>query len=104
VWSVWLFTFLGGTIGWLHLPPAVQALNAVVFLLGNGAMIAMHAIAGRGRQRHLAIYAPLLPLYWALHSYAAWRGLWHLLVKPDVWEKTPHGLAAEAHTAGAPHA
>jgi cellulose synthase/poly-beta-1,6-N-acetylglucosamine synthase-like glycosyltransferase len=96
VWSVWLFTFLGGTIGWLHLPPLVKLLNAVVFLLGNGAMIAVHAIAGRARQRRLAIYSLLLPIYWTLHSFAAWRALWHLLVKPDVWEKTPHGLAAAA--------
>jgi hypothetical protein len=27
-----------------------------------------------------------------MHSFAAWRALWHLLVKPDLWEKTPHGL------------
>lgn len=102
VWSVWLFTFLGGTIPWLHLPPPVQALNVAVFLLGNGAMIAVHAVAGRRRQRGLAIYSLLLPIYWLLHAYAAWRALWHLLIKPDVWEKTPHGLVAAAPDAAEP--
>ena len=100
VWTFWLFTFLGGTVSWLHVPPAVQVLNAVVFFGANGAMIAMHAIAGRNRHPRLARYALLLPAYWVLHSVAAWRAVWHLLVKPDVWEKTPHGLAAAARASG----
>ena len=37
----------------------------------------------------------MLPIYWLLHSFAAWRALVHLLVKPDLWEKTPHGLVAD---------
>ncbi len=100
VWAFWLFTFLGGTVSWLHVPPTVQVLNAVVFLGANGAMIAMHAVAGRNRHPRLARYALLLPAYWVLHSVAAWRAVWHLLVKPDVWEKTPHGLAAAARASG----
>lgn len=98
VWAFWLFTFLGGSISWLHIPAPVQLANFIMFVVGNVSMIAMHAIAGRGRQHRLALYAPLLPLYWLLHSFAAWRAVWHLLVKPDVWEKTPHGLVAAAPT------
>ena len=94
VWAFWLFTFLGGSISWLHIPPVVQTVNVVVFLLGFGSMILMHAVAGRRRQRGLAVYALLLPIYWLLHSYAAWRAIWHLVAKPDLWEKTPHGLVA----------
>jgi cellulose synthase/poly-beta-1,6-N-acetylglucosamine synthase-like glycosyltransferase len=92
VWGVWIYTFLGGTIGWLDIPTSLERFNAFVFLAGNASMIAGHAVAGRRRQRGLAIYSLLLPLYWAMHSFAAWRALWHLLVKPDLWEKTPHGL------------
>lgn len=92
VWGVWIYTFLGGTIGWLDIPTGLERFNAFVFLAGNASMIAGHAVAGRRRQRGLAIYSLLLPLYWAMHSFAAWRALWHLLVKPDLWEKTPHGL------------
>lgn len=74
------------------IPTWLQVLNAAVFFVAFGSMIVMHALAGRARERRLALHAPLLPLYWLIHSYAAWRGLWHLLVKPDLWEKTPHGL------------
>lgn len=92
VWGIWIFTFLGGSIGWLDVPTGLERFNAFVFLAGNASMIAGHAVAGRRRHRGLAIYSLLLPLYWALHSFAAWRALGHLLVKPDLWEKTPHGL------------
>ena len=34
-----------------------------------------------------------LPIYWLLISFAGWRALLHLIVKPHEWEKTPHGLA-----------
>ena len=34
-----------------------------------------------------------IPVYWFLISIAGWRALFHLLVMPHRWEKTPHGLA-----------
>ena len=33
-----------------------------------------------------------MPLYWALMSVAAWKGLIQLIPKPFYWEKTEHGL------------
>jgi hypothetical protein len=39
-------------------------------------------------------------VYWLLISVAAYRGLWHLIVKPFHWEKTTHGLSS----AGSGHA
>ncbi len=33
----------------------------------------------------------LIPLYWLAQSFAAWRALIHLSIKPFEWEKTPHG-------------
>jgi hypothetical protein len=41
---------------------------------------------------HLVKYALLVPLYWALMSVAAWKGLIQLIRKPFYWEKTEHGL------------
>lgn len=32
----------------------------------------------------------LVPLYWVLQSYAAWRAIYQLVVRPFHWEKTPH--------------
>ena len=37
-----------------------------------------------------------MPLYWVLHSVAAWRALGQLITAPSYWEKTPHGLSAHA--------
>ncbi len=34
----------------------------------------------------------LVPFYWLLMSFAAWKALYQILVKPYYWEKTPHGL------------
>lgn len=94
VWTFWLFTFLGGRASWLDIPTAIERLNVLAFVLGTGAMVLVHALAGRRREKGLAVYALLLPLYWLLAAFAAWRAIWHLVAKPDLWEKTPHGLAA----------
>ena len=40
----------------------------------------------------LLSYALLLPSYYALQSYAAWKGLYQLFTNPHYWEKTEHGL------------
>jgi glycosyltransferase XagB len=42
----------------------------------------------------------LTPLYWLLLSLAAWRALFQLLIDPQRWEKTEHGLARTSRTAG----
>lgn len=34
----------------------------------------------------------IVPFYWLLMSFAAWKALYQLLVKPYYWEKTTHGL------------
>ena len=38
-------------------------------------------------------YAFLNPVYWILHSIAAYKALWQLFTKPYYWEKTQHGLS-----------
>jgi glycosyltransferase XagB len=50
------------------------------------------------RRHHLvkAVFAPLLPAYWALHWTASWRGLYQLIRAPFLWEKTPHPATAAA--------
>ena len=40
----------------------------------------------------------LLPFYWLIISLAGWRAFIHLLYKPHVWEKTPHGLFANSNS------
>ncbi|MBI5178669.1 MAG: hypothetical protein HZA04_05365, partial [Nitrospinae bacterium] len=35
----------------------------------------------------------LMPFYWMMMSFAAYKGLWQLLYNPFYWEKTVHGLS-----------
>jgi hypothetical protein len=39
------------------------------------------------------LWALANPFYWLLHSLAAYKALWQLIVKPHYWEKTEHGLS-----------
>jgi hypothetical protein len=39
------------------------------------------------------LFAIANPVYWLMHSIAAYKGLYQLIVKPFYWEKTNHGLS-----------
>jgi glycosyltransferase XagB len=96
VWAVWIYTFLGGSLSWLEQVPWSKWLFIANFVVCNGSMVALHALGTRRRRRgDLAWYALLLPIYWVLHSIAAWRAVWQLFARPSEWEKTPHGLRTE---------
>lgn len=47
----------------------------------------------RRRYYELLLYALLNPIYWQLHSIAAYVALWQLFKKPFYWEKTLHGIS-----------
>ena len=46
----------------------------------------------RRRRADLALSALLMPVYWLLVSFAAYRALYQLARDPYLWEKTEHGL------------
>ena len=72
----------------------VTALNTFSLLFGNTTMIILSLMSVRRRKQWtLAGYAFFNPVFWLLHSVAAWRALWQLLRTPSEWEKTPHGLS-----------
>jgi cellulose synthase/poly-beta-1,6-N-acetylglucosamine synthase-like glycosyltransferase len=91
-----------GTTAWYgfgepHLPlldsGTFWTIALINLIVGNGVMIVLNLIgAMRGEGRLSAPYALLNPLYWVLHSIAAWRALAQLIRNPFYWEKTPHGL------------
>jgi len=94
-WGIW--------VGWLlsqasliqaAFPGPLFYLAAFNLLIGNFVFIYL-MVAGslRRNQPQLVKYALLAPLYWALMSVAAWKGLWQLVTRPSYWEKTTHGLA-----------
>ena len=93
VWIFFLYTFLGGVVPQFALPGWTTTMTFLTLVVGNGAMIALTALAARRRRNNrLAAFALLNPLYWVLHSIAAWRALFQLVTKPSHWEKTPHGI------------
>ncbi|MFH0911941.1 MAG: glycosyltransferase [Planctomycetota bacterium] len=77
---------------WSRLSWVFFGVSGVLFL-ANGVFILINVLAcfrrGLGRLAPLAL---LSPLYWALISLAAWKGLVQLLFRPSYWEKTRHGL------------
>ncbi len=94
--------FLGLYLWWWWMTPEAETwlgqfaggLYAGTFLAGHVAA-AMTALAGlcRRQKGELVYLLPLLPLYWLLVSWAAWRALWELAARPFHWFKTPHGLS-----------
>ena len=66
-------------------------------LVGNGLMIYVSMMGAFKRRRYpLVLWALLNPVYWLLHSAAAYKALWQLVTKPHYWEKTVHGLSHAA--------
>jgi cellulose synthase/poly-beta-1,6-N-acetylglucosamine synthase-like glycosyltransferase len=70
----------------------VNTINLSAVLL-TAAISSWRGLAAVGKAR-LAWLIPLLPLYWALMSFAAWQALVQLIRDPWRWEKTEHGVAS----------
>lgn len=63
------------------------------FVVGNVVMIYLSMMGPFKRGTFsLILWSFLNPLYWMLHSIAAYKGLWQLITRPHYWEKTDHGL------------
>ncbi|HEX8805956.1 MAG TPA: glycosyltransferase [Candidatus Aquilonibacter sp.] len=62
-------------------------------VIGNFLGIYLNMIAIFLRKNYaLMPYALLNPIYWLLHSIAAYKALGQLFTKPFFWEKTQHGI------------
>jgi len=66
---------------------------AIALFIGNFGFTYIN-VAGCMRRGHAGLvkYALLSPIYWALMSVGAWKGLIQLVYRPHYWEKTVHGL------------
>ena len=72
------------------------------FIAGNVLMVYINMLAVfKRRYYELILFAILNPLYWLMHSIAAYKGLWQLIYKPFYWEKTNHGLTKVSSSANA---
>jgi glycosyltransferase XagB len=64
-------------------------------LTGYVTSIIVGVVSVRRRRHKLTLSPLMMPFYWLLISFAAYRALWQLYWDPFRWEKTPHGLAEE---------
>lgn len=63
-------------------------------VVGNAMYVYMTMVAAAKRGWFsLMPWALLAPIYWVMHSVAAYKALWQLIVKPHFWEKTQHGTS-----------
>jgi hypothetical protein len=91
-----LVTYLGVKLDGLTLPPLLESVSLWNFIIGNVTMIAIGIVTGWLRHGwKLALFSVFNPVYWALHSWAAWRAVGQLIFSPHDWEKTPHGIEHE---------
>lgn len=75
-------------------PPPVLYISLFNLLIGNAIGIYLNMLAGFRRGYYdLIPWALLNPIYWVLHSIAAYKALWQLFTRPFYWEKTTHGLS-----------
>ena len=85
--------------------PMLQILFALNLANLFAVLVAAAVSAVRGliaaRALRLVWHIPLLPLYWALMSLAAWQALFQFFRKPSDWEKTTHGVARRRRAPGA---
>lgn len=75
-------------------PDWVLFMSIVNLMVGNILMIYVNMMAVfKRRYYELILFAVANPIYWLLHSWAAYKGLYQLIIKPFYWEKTNHGLS-----------
>ncbi len=79
-----------------YFPAPVLYVSLFNLLLGNGLAIYFNMLAVFKRRKfHLLPLTLLNPVYWFLHSIAAYKALFQLFTRPFYWEKTLHGLSKE---------
>jgi cellulose synthase/poly-beta-1,6-N-acetylglucosamine synthase-like glycosyltransferase len=96
MWALFLgWLIVRSRIGDPVFPPVILYVSLFNLLIGNGLMIYLNMLAGFKRELYgLIPFALLNPLYWVLHSIAAYKALFQLVRRPFYWEKTIHGLSA----------
>lgn len=83
-------------------PDWVLYISIFNFVAGNTLMVYINMLAVfKRRYYELILFAALNPIYWLMHSIAAYKGLWQLIYKPFYWEKTNHGLTKVSHSSAA---
>lgn len=74
-------------------PAPIFYIGLFTLLVGNFIYMYNYMLGSARRGNwHLVEVSYLVPFYWLLMSFAAWKALYQIIVKPYYWEKTTHGL------------
>lgn len=103
-------------VAWLLGPVVPIVLPDWLLVFGMVNMVGLNLLmvlvsgwaAWRRYNWRIGVFAVFVPIYWLLHSWAAWRAAIQVGRDPHRWEKTPHGLTEEyddgiVDTGGLPH-
>jgi hypothetical protein len=105
LWAIFLITLAVDLPVTESFPRWVVYLGALNLVVGNALMVYINVLAlFKRRQYRLLPFAFANPLYWMLHSIAAYRAFWQLVTNPFYWEKTDHGLTTHADPGAVPDA
>ena len=94
----WLLTLTWHLSHWGQIesffPTPVYFAASITFFVGNAAFV-YAAMLGAARRGYVDLvrWLLLLPVYWVLMSWAAWKGCLQLVYRPFYWDKTEHGHA-----------
>jgi cellulose synthase/poly-beta-1,6-N-acetylglucosamine synthase-like glycosyltransferase len=95
LWAITLLVWFTNTwdFGWLF-PEPFGTMALFNLVIGNLFLVYFGVIAALKRRYYdLVPVGILLPLYWVLHSIAAYKAFWQLCFNPHYWEKTEHGTS-----------
>ena len=93
LWAVTILTILFPAFTDPIFSPEVKTICEFNLILGNLVYIVLHIGPYVIKRNYTSIpIALIIPIYWVLMSYAAWKGTFQLITKPFYWEKTTHGL------------
>lgn len=88
VFRPWIGTFIES-----FYPTPMFYLALFTLIIGNFIYVTNYMLGcARRGYWHLVEFAYVVPVYWLMMSFSAWKAVYQLLVKPHYWEKTTHGL------------
>jgi len=96
LWSTTAGTLVFGA-DWVNqfFPSPVIYFAMFNLVVGNAMYVYLTMVAAAKRGWfQLMPWALLAPAYWVLHSVAAYKAIWQLIVAPHYWEKTQHGTSS----------
>ncbi len=94
LWVILAVTYAAPAyFGWL-VPSYLGPICLFNLTIGNLAYLTIYVASCLRLKKYRYIpYALTMPVYWALMSFASWRGFFQLIRNPYHWDKTKHGVS-----------